>query len=342
MASLQKLLSEEGFERGKLTKKQKQMKFKERNAPDDSVALPIYICRDVRSFDFSKQKEKSVKEKGSDSERTNSQSLRSNGIGREEPAIDEVAIRAVISILSGYIGRYVKDDNFRENIREKFVSCLEKRRKESDNGVLANLEIGVESTDRLVDDKGTRKELRMKLLRNSIQLLSIVASLNSKKTRHNSTSGIPNSHLSAFAQLYLSIIYKIEKNDRISARHLLQVFCDSPFLARTHLLPDLWEHFFLPHLLHLKVWYHKEIEFLSNLEYREQEKRTKALRKVYDEQIDMGTIQFALYYKNWLKIGAKASAVVPSVPLPSRTSYGSSRRRSLDSFSSHSSLNKNL
>lgn len=351
MASLQQLLAEEGFERGhrQFTEGPKPMKLKDRTSTDhDSIALPIYICHDLKSFDFSNQRsDKAVSRpeysiKSSEREGSNSKSSRIDGIGREEPAIDEVAVRAVISILGGYIGRYLKDEIFRESVREKFNSCLERRkRKEPDNGILANLELGVESIDKLVEGKGADREHRMKLLRNSIQLLSIVASLNSKKTRHSSTCGIPNSHLSAFAQLYLSIIYKLDKNDRISARHLLQVFCDSPYLSRTHLLPDLWEHFFLPHLLHLKVWYHKELELLSNLDYGEKDKRMKALGKAFNDRMDMGTTQFALYYKNWLKIGAQLPAV-PSVPLPSRTSYGSLRRRSSDSYTSYSSQNKNL
>lgn len=266
----------------------------------------------------------------------------SEGARRDGPAIDEVAIRAVISILSGYIGRYLKDETFRESVREKCYACLESRKKDSDNGVFANMELGIESIEQLVlGSPGTHMELRMKSLRNSIRLLSIVASLNSETSRNGSTCGIPNSHLSACAQLYLSIVYKLEKNDRISARHLLQVFCDAPFLARTDLLPDLWEHFFLPHLLHLKVWYANELEFLSNPNFGDKEKRAIALSKIYNDQMDMGTRQFAFYYKDWLKVGVKAPPI-PSVPLPSRPSYGNSMRRSSDSFSSNLSINKNL
>ncbi|CAL5410821.1 unnamed protein product [Camellia sinensis] len=273
----------------------------------------------------------------------------------EEPAIDEVAIRAVVSILSGYIGRYLKDESFRQSIRQKcYYSCLTRRRRRSDdddkdysdNGIFANMELGIESIEKLVETSTTspapaKQELRMKSLRNSIRLLSIVASLNNSKTSmHGSTCGIPNSYLSACAQLYLSIVYKMEKNDRISARHLLQVFCDSPFLARTELLPELWEHFFLPHLLHLKIWYAKQVEFLTpNSEFDEQ-KKMEALTKVYNDQMDLGTAQFALYYKEWLKIGSQPPPV-PSVPLPSSIYSTSMRRRSSDSFSSReSSINK--
>ncbi|GKU92689.1 hypothetical protein SLEP1_g6388 [Rubroshorea leprosula] len=351
MAYLQELLAEEGFEGGKLKKNQKPVKMKFRNRTvekEESGGLPMYVCYGRKSSDFENQKvEKGVPSSRSSvfsSRRVDSDSGKSKSktVRREdELVIDDVAIRAVISILSGYIGRYLKDQNFRQMIREKCKSCLVKRKMESDNGTFANVEQGIESVDKLVEHPGTKKELRMKSVRNSIQILSVAATLNSKKTRNGSISGVPNSYLSAIAQLYLSIVYKLEKNDRISGKHLLQVFCDSPFLARTHLLPDLWEHLFLPHLLHLKVWYQQELEFLSTSGYGEKEKRMKSLSKVYNGQMDLGTFKFAMYYKQWLKIGAKTPAM-PDVPLPSAPSYGSSSRRSSDSLTSNSSINKNL
>ncbi|XP_022720811.1 putative E3 ubiquitin-protein ligase LIN [Durio zibethinus] len=350
-SSLQQLLKEEGFESGKLLKNPREFRLRS-SAPDQSIALPIYICHDRKSFEKSKHRaEKTFILNGSsvfsstrvsNSDRPKSKSLITDGPPRrDEPAINEVAIRAVISLLGGYTGKYIQDESFREMIKEKCNSCLVRRKNGSDNVIFVNLEFGIDSIHKLVEDGGNKKELRMKSLRNSIRLLSIVASLNSKKSGNGSTCGVPNSHLSACAQLYLSIVYKLEKNHRISAWHLLQVFCDSAFLARTHLLPDLWEHFFLPHLLHLKVWYHKELELLSNLDYVEKEKRMKALSKLYNDQMDMGTAKFAIYYKQWLKIGAKALAV-PTVPSPSSPSYGSSRRRSSDSHASRSSINKSL
>uniref|UniRef100_A0A6N2KWE6 Putative E3 ubiquitin-protein ligase LIN N-terminal domain-containing protein n=1 Tax=Salix viminalis TaxID=40686 RepID=A0A6N2KWE6_SALVM len=57
--------------------------------------------------------------------------------------------------------------------------------------------------------------------------------------------------------------------------------------------------------------------------------------------MDMGTVQFALYYEEWLKVGVKAPSV-PAIPLPSRTSYAPSMRRSSDSYNSSSSINTNL
>lgn len=54
-----------------------------------------------------------------------------------------------------------------------------------------------------------------------------------------------------------------------------------------------------------------------NVEDRDQ--RLKNLNRTYNDQMDVGTTQFALYYKEWLKARAKAPPV-PSVSLPSRPS----------------------
>ncbi|XP_024962959.1 putative E3 ubiquitin-protein ligase LIN-1 [Cynara cardunculus var. scolymus] len=330
MGSLSELLAKEGF-----TSNHKKLKFNRTVAghDHDSITLPIYICRDRKSIDAPKNKKSSsvVSSKG----RRSSLSRRS-----DEPAIDEVATKAVISILSGYAGKYLRDKDFRDSLREKCCSCLVRRSNGvSDNGVFANMELGIESIEKLIDSPGTMKELKMKSLRNSIGFLTIVAELNSRESKNGTTSGTPNSHLSACAQLYLSIVYKLEKNDRICARHVLQVFVDSPQLARTHLLPDLWDHFFLPHLLHLKIWYNKQIEKISD-NSKDQEEQIKRFSKVYEDHMDMGTVQFAMYYKEWLKTGGQPPSTLPSVPLPSIKS----RRRSSSSVSltSRSSINNFL
>lgn len=316
----------------------------------DKNPLPSYICHHPKSLGSSKHKARSgssssqFKRGASASERSNSKSLVSADLRVVEPLMDEVAIRAVIAVLSGYIGRYVKDDHFRRTIREKCNSFLERRIKDSSDQIFVNMELGMEKVDRLVEDQGTKKQVMMvmiKSLRNPIEILTIVASLNSKTSKDASTCGVPNSHLSACAQLYLAIAYKLQKNDRVSSRHLLQVFCDSPCLARTYLLPDLWEHLFLPHLLHLKIWYNKELEFLSNEDHGEKKKKMKLLSKIYNEKMDTGTTLFSLYYKQWLKVGA-SEPPLPIVSLPYRPSYRSSRRKSSDSSISNSSINPNL
>ncbi|WCJ28468.1 hypothetical protein M5689_010166 [Euphorbia peplus] len=316
MTSLQKLLADEGFHHSKRGSNVKEDEQQQQQ-------FPKFICHDLKPTN-----QTTHKPKGS-SKRVSSESERFNfSIAGDETAIDEASVRALISILTGYIGRYRKDSNFRQMIHDKCRDCLQKRMDfdDANDGVFANFELGISS----IEDSVSKREVGFKSVKNSIQYFTIVASLNSKK----STCGVPNSHISACAHLYLSIVYKLEKNDRISAMHLLQVFTDSPFLARTHLLPDLWEHLFLPHLLHLKIWHHKESQTLSKSQY-------KALSKVYNGSLDIGTIQFAMYYKEWLKIGGKVPPI-PHVPLPSRPTYASSRRSSLDSYTSNSPIDRNL
>ncbi|EXB51898.1 hypothetical protein L484_006243 [Morus notabilis] len=345
MSSLSELLAKEGFEGERsLQARRNLLKHRDKVAPDrDSIALPLYICHannGRKNRCSSKQRiEKpltvngssvfSSKRVGSVSERSNSKSSVSEFSRREDPAIDEVSVRAVVSILSGYVGRFIKDENFRENVREKCVSCLARGKTDLDDEIFERLEISIQSVDKLLEEKGVNKE---RIVENVIQILSAAASTNAKKGN--------DPYISACAQLYLSIVHKIERNDGKCTTHLLQVFCDSPFLARTHLVPDLWEHFFLPHLLHLKVWYTNELEFLTDLECREKEKKMKTLSKVYNKQMDKGTVEFALYYKKWLKVGVENAPVVPLIPLPVRPYRAS--RRSMDTCSTHSSVNNNL
>eukprot|EP00268_Persea_americana_P058833 TRINITY_DN715_c0_g1_i4.p1 TRINITY_DN715_c0_g1~~TRINITY_DN715_c0_g1_i4.p1 ORF type:complete len:1013 (+),score=135.46 TRINITY_DN715_c0_g1_i4:149-3187(+) len=351
MSSLHELLTKDGFKRRNPSK---SANLKDRIAPNDSVALPIYLCRDRKSADFSKQQHKKALARTGSSvlsyKRVDSKSGRSNFESRvsedgcsDGPAIDEAAVRAVISILGGYVGRFLKDESFRTRIRDTCSACLSRGSVDSNDTILTNMELCVDSIEQLAESQQTRsKESKKWSSRNSIRLLSIVASLNSPESKTRSTCGIPNSHLSALAQLYIAIVYKLDKNDRISSRHLLQVFCDSPSLARKHLLPDLWEHFFLPHLLHLKVWYSKEVELISDsiLDDGKRERWMKLLRKVYNEHMDKGTAQFALYYKEWLKVGAKPPTV-PTIALPSRPFYEFSKKRSA-SMSSNASIDKGL
>ncbi|KAG8385135.1 hypothetical protein BUALT_Bualt03G0010300 [Buddleja alternifolia] len=329
MASLHKLLSQEGFERQKSRKPRKKVKFKEQ----DSIALPIYICHDRRSFDSSRQKAEnaaSLKDSSVCSSRRRGSGSEISYPRQDEPAIDDVAIKAMISILSGYTGKYLVDKNFRKNIREKCSSCFDKRKnKHSDNQIFAHMEIGIQSIENLVENQEMKREMDLESLQNSIKIFNIVASLDS------------HSHPSACAHLYLSIVYKIAKDDKISAKHLLQVFNDSPFLGRTHLLPELWEHFFLPHLLHLKIWYNNELKFVASSDYFDKEKKIKALNEQYNGLMDIGTAKFALYYKDWLKVGGAQPPSIPSVPLPSKPIYARSRRRSSGSSTSHHSISNN-
>ena len=196
---------------------------------------------------------------------------------------------AVVAVLSGYVGRFLKDAEFRRGLREKCAACLapateEARRDGAGHAVLANLELGIESIECLAADGAAPRDAKIRSLRNSIRLLSVVASLHAPRPvtaaggAEGRTCGVPNSHLAACSQLYLSVVYKMERSDRVSARHLLQVFVDAPSLARKNLLPELWDHVFLPHLLHLKVWFTKEADHATDWDVEHRSRRKMSTR----------------------------------------------------------------
>ncbi|XP_052184540.1 putative E3 ubiquitin-protein ligase LIN-2 isoform X2 [Diospyros lotus] len=237
-----------------------------------------------------------------------------------EPALDEVAVQAMISILTGYIKSFLTDEDFRTSLRHNCFASLNfvEDGRLSESKVIINLEHAIETVERSAEECANAKELKKASLQ-----LSVITGLNSNDLKDGFTSVTPNSKLSACAHLYLSVIYKLQKNDRIAAKHLLQVFCDSPFQARTMLLPELWDCMIFPHLSHLKDWYNHEANCLASASRKT--RKLKFLEKVYNEIMDSGTYQFAVYYKDWLTEGIEAPCI-PSIHVPS-TSFGGVQRR---------------
>ncbi|XP_021279098.1 putative E3 ubiquitin-protein ligase LIN-2 [Herrania umbratica] len=228
------------------------------------------------------------------------------------PALDEVAIQAIVSILSGYIKRFLQNEEFRTALHHNCFSSLNFIGLEDQNNeskVIFNLEQAIEMVEKAVADSAGPKELKKASLQ-----LSVITGLNSNDLKSGFTCGVPNAMLSACAHLYLSVIYKLQKKDRVSAKHILQVFCDSPFQARRNLLPELWDYLFFPHLSHLKAWYNQEADSLSDAPSRE--RKLKLLEKVYIDILDSSTYQLAVYYKDWLTEGVEAPSF-PSIHIPS-------------------------
>ncbi|RZC00454.1 putative E3 ubiquitin-protein ligase LIN-1 [Glycine soja] len=250
-------------------------------------------------------------------------------------ALDQVAVQAVVSILNGYIKHFSKDVNFRSTLRGKCFSSLNLIEMEEENitetKVIRSLEQAIEAIDQTAEEPIST----MYLKRTTMQL-SIITGLSLNDFKYECTCGIPNYKLSACAHLYLSVVYMMQKKNKVSAKHLLQVFCDSPFQARTVLLPELWEHLFSPQFSHLKAWYIKEAEFLEDAPSKT--RKLKLLQKVYNEHLDSGTHVFAVYYKDWLTEGVE-SPPIPSIGIPSASVTGSQEGNSLGySFESASSI----
>ncbi|XP_073221932.1 putative E3 ubiquitin-protein ligase LIN isoform X3 [Cicer arietinum] len=226
-------------------------------------------------------------------------------------ALDEVAVKALVSILNRYIESFLKDEDFRAAMRHDCFSSLNFIQLEEENSsetkVITSLEQAIECIEQKADSE---EPVSAKNLKRATMQLSIITGLSLNDLKYDFTCGIPNFKLSACAHLYLSVVYLMQKKKKVSAKHLLQVFCDSPFQARTILLPELWEHLFYPQLCHLKEWYNnKEAEIVDT-------RKLKFLQKVYNEHLDSGTQIFAVYYKDWLIEGVE-TPTIPSIGFPS-------------------------
>ncbi|XP_019155636.1 PREDICTED: uncharacterized protein LOC109152413 [Ipomoea nil] len=230
----------------------------------------------------------------------------------DTPSIDEAATQAIVSILSNHIKSFLRDEDFRASLRHNSFASLNfsglSEGLDVKSKIITNLEQAIETVEKSAEGSAGLKELKKASLQ-----LSVITGLNSSDLKDGFTSGIPNVKLAACAHLYLSVIYKLQRKDRIAAKHILQVFCDSPLQARTSLLPDLWDNIFLPHLSHLKIWYIKELGMLESPDSKS--RKLKVLEKVYNETMDTGTNKFAVYYKDWLTEGVEPPSI-PSVKIP--------------------------
>ncbi|KAF6173152.1 hypothetical protein GIB67_028450 [Kingdonia uniflora] len=84
-----------------------------------------------------------------------------------------------------------------------------------------------------------------------------------------------------------------------------------------------------------------EVEVITSSIYvnDERERRMKNVNKGFEDRMDMGTKQFALYYKEWLKTSNTKAPPIPHVSLPTN---GFAARRLSKSFSLRPSIDKNL
>ncbi|XP_038878502.1 putative E3 ubiquitin-protein ligase LIN isoform X2 [Benincasa hispida] len=230
------------------------------------------------------------------------------------PALDVVAVRAVVSIINGHLKYFLKDKDFRLMLRKNSFNPLNVNGVEKCNSskVVANLEQAIDVVEKAVEGLSTEKDLKKALLQ-----LSMIAGLNTNGLKDGFTFGTSNSKLSACAHLYLGIIFKIQNKENSAAKHILQVFCNLPFQARIVLFPELWDELFLPHLLHINSWYDHEADSLVNTP--SQSRNQKLLDTVYYETLDSGTCKFAVYYKDWIS-GIEASE--PSIVVPAASFEG--------------------
>ncbi|KAI4995936.1 hypothetical protein ZWY2020_040438 [Hordeum vulgare] len=120
-------------------------------------------------------------------------------------------------MLSEYAGRFSKDAEFRRALQEKCAACLAPAGEAAaeEHAVL----LAIESIERLADASPSPRDSKIRSLRNSIHLLGVVAVLHAPPGPADSgegdARGVPSSHLSACAQLYLTVVYKMESDPHL-------------------------------------------------------------------------------------------------------------------------------
>ncbi|MED6124883.1 hypothetical protein PIB30_063139 [Stylosanthes scabra] len=254
-------------------------------------------------------------------------------------ALDEVVVRAVVSILNGYIKRFLRDEDFRATLRHNCFSSLNfielREENNTETKIITSLEQAIETIEQTAEQSAPSTHMKRATMQ-----LSIITGLSLNDLKHGFTCGIPNYKLSACAHLYLSVVYVTQGKSKVSAKHLLQVFYDSPYQARSILLPELWEQLFAPQLTHFRTWYNKEAEILANTPNRT--RKMKLLQEVYNEHLDSGTRIFAVYYKDWLTEGVESPAI-PSISVPSISfGHSSESATSTEPFSPQPMVSKKL
>lgn len=222
-------------------------------------------------------------------------------------SVCDAAIRALVSILVSHIGAFFRDESFWALLRGVCNDCLKNEDRGGEGGVFAELENAITIVEEAVERRSTKE------LQKASAKLKIMAGLSSVALKNGSNFGAPNSCLVACAHLYLSVIFKIYKEDRMAANHLLQVFCFAPLEARAILLPALWEELFLPNLAHIREWYDQEMDSLSRMPSRA--KNMDILLKMYDSALNKETQKFAIYYREWL-VDETKSPLPPSIDVP--------------------------
>ncbi|CAK9276088.1 unnamed protein product [Sphagnum jensenii] len=257
---------------------------------------------------------------------------------------DTAAVRTVMGVMGSWAMSILLNNELRQDIKSK---CLERLQLKTpgfnfqyaEKAVIANLDWGIEGLESAL--KTTNQEARAARLEDSEKMLQVPALLDPK----SSTTGIPNTYLSAWAHLYLALVWKLRNNDFYVATHLLEMLLIDPTYARLDFAPDLWEQLFHPHLANIEIWFQQEYENILKVActtkvpnllkrgvhnnnhhhqknnshgdlHQEQVVRLELLNKLYMNCLDMNTQQYAQYYKDWMAYaaGGMRSGDEPSLP----------------------------
>ncbi|KAJ4843659.1 hypothetical protein Tsubulata_010162 [Turnera subulata] len=254
----------------------------------------------------------------------------------------------IVRLLTTTVGSFIQDRliDKEQRIQHK-EQCAERLAAEdgssgkdtevrySDQAVLANLDWGIEALEEAINT--SNMEAKLARLDYAEKMLQVCAMLSSNQT----TAGVPNFYLSAWAHLNLSYLWKLRNNIHNSVLHVLEMFTVDPFFSRVDFAPELWKDLFLLHMSSIVGWYSEarhrlimevipdahDLSFTADFDQffneslilsmrPEQAENLKKLEELYGESLDENTRLFAKYYKDCMNSDSSTSKkMIPMLPI---------------------------
>ncbi|KAA8527444.1 hypothetical protein F0562_034841 [Nyssa sinensis] len=160
----------------------------------------------------------------------------------DQERLDLESIRVLVRIINQHINEFIADNKTRKSLKLKCTSKLKIQKQEffefSEQSVLSNLYWGIESIEAAIQAKWS--EEKTSRLKNSEQMLQVPAMLD----EHGVTAGISNRYLVCCSYFYLSLVWKLQKDEWQVALHFLQALLVSPRLVQMKFIPKLCESLF--------------------------------------------------------------------------------------------------
>uniref|UniRef100_A0A5B7B9C4 Putative E3 ubiquitin-protein ligase LIN-1 isoform X2 n=1 Tax=Davidia involucrata TaxID=16924 RepID=A0A5B7B9C4_DAVIN len=164
------------------------------------------------------------------------------GSSHDHERLDLESIRALVTLINQHINEFLADTKTRKSLKLKCTSKLKIQKQEffefSEHSVLSNLYWGIESVEAAIQAKWP--EEKTSRLKNSEQMLQVPAMLD----EHGVTARISNRFLVCCSYFYLSVVWKLQKDEWQVALHFLQALLVSPRLVQTKFIPKLCESLF--------------------------------------------------------------------------------------------------
>ncbi|XP_057958837.1 putative E3 ubiquitin-protein ligase LIN-2 isoform X2 [Malania oleifera] len=157
--------------------------------------------------------------------------------------LDLDSIRVVVILINQRILEFLEDAATRNSLKLRCSSYLKTHKQEffefSEHSVLSNLYWGIESIEAAIQTEWpAEKAMR---LRNSERMLQVSALLD----EHGVTAGISNKYLVCCSYFYLSLVWRLQREEWQVALHFLQALLVSPRLVQREFAPGLCDKLFL-------------------------------------------------------------------------------------------------